>query len=241
MKVALVDDDEKQIEYLSKLISEELYHLGDRAFRIYKYRSGEEFLSQWETGKFDIVILDIYMSGLTGIEIAYKIREQDEHVVLAFCTSSNEYASESYDVGAKHYIRKPVTPDSISKMFRRLNIDIIEKTRIIKLPDGHNIVLRNILYTEYENHVITIYFNDKQTYRIRTSQTELESLLMPNGYFCSPYKGITVNFYAIKEMTDSEIILIDDSILPLTRRKTKEVKEAYKKFKFEQMRKEVGA
>lgn len=157
MKVALVDDDYEQLEYLSKLVSNELSHLGDTLFKITKYKSGEDFLDNWEIGKFDLVILDIYMGKLTGIEVAYKIREQDEHVILAFCTSSNEYASESYDVGAKHYIRKPITPDSISKMFRRLNLDTIEKTRIVKLPDGHNVMIRNILYTEYENHVIIVY------------------------------------------------------------------------------------
>ena len=49
-----------------------------------------------------------------------------------------------------------------------------------------------------------------------------------------------MNFYAVKELSDSEIVLSDGTVLPVTRRKTKEVKEAYKKFKFEQMRKEVG-
>lgn len=241
MKVAIVDDDNDQLEYLSILVSNELSHLGDKLFRITKYQNGETFLENWEVGKFDLIILDIYMNKITGIDVAYKIREQDEHVILAFCTSSNEYASESYDVGAKHYIRKPVTAESISKMFHRLNLDTIEKTRIVRLPDGHNVMLRNILYTEYENHVITVYLKNEKPHKLRTSQTEIEALLLPHKFFCTPYKGITVNFYAVCEMTDNSIYLIDGTVLPLTRRKTKEVKEAFKKFKFDQIRKEVGA
>ncbi|MBP3322186.1 MAG: response regulator transcription factor [Clostridia bacterium] len=240
MRVAIVDDDCAMTAQLSDLISEELAHLGDRGFKITVFHSGEDFLASFEKGAFDLIFLDIFMKELTGIDVAYQIRKEDTQVMIAFCTSSNDYASESYDVGARHYLRKPITRESISKMFKRLDLDAIEKRRTVKLPDGNSVILRDILYTDYENHVITLHIKNRPPHRLRTSQTEIESLLLPYGFFCSPYKGITVNFYAVKELSDSEIVLSDGTVLPVTRRKTKDVKEAYKKFKFEQMRKEVG-
>lgn len=241
MRIALVDDDKTQTELLCGYISKELSALGDSAYKITSFSSGEEFLKEFKVGAYDLVVLDIFMDELTGIDVAYRIRTEDEHVLLAFCTSSNEYASESYDVGARHYLRKPITEESVSKMLRRLDLDMIEKTRIVKLPDGKNIMLRKILYTEYDNHTVTIYIQGEEKHRLRISQSSIESILMEHGHFHSPYKGITVNFYAVEALSDDSLKLTDGTVLPVTRRRQKEFKEAYTKFRLNCMRKEVGA
>lgn len=239
MKIAIVDDDENQIAYTSKLISNELLALGDLTYKIDTYHCGEDFLARWKPNLYDLVILDIFMGGMTGVDVAYKIREGDNHVILAFCTSSNEYASESYDVGAKHYLRKPITADSISKMFKKINFDNLEVLRSVHLPDGHNIILRSILYTEYDNHVVTVHIKNEPPHRLRISQSEIEALLLENDFFCSPYKGITMNFQNVKEISDTDATLVDGTRLPITRRKIKDVKEAYKKFKFNEARNKI--
>lgn len=236
-----MDDDDSQIELLKKYMVNELSSLGDRTYKISVFNSGEAFLSQWTAGAYDLVVLDIYMGELTGIEVAYRIRKEDEHVLLAFCTSSNEYASESYEVGARHYLRKPITAESVSKMFRRLDLDVIEKTRIVKLPNGKNVMLQKILYTEYKNHVVTVYVKGEEPHRLRISQGGIEELLGQFGHFHSPYKGITVNFYAIESTTDDSVCLTDGTVLPITRRREKEFMDAYNRFRFNLMRKEVGA
>ena len=50
------------------------------------------------------VFLDIYLKDWLGIDIARKIRETDREVYLVFCTSSNGFASESYEVNARDYL-----------------------------------------------------------------------------------------------------------------------------------------
>ena len=62
-------------------------------------------------------------------------------------------------------------------MFRRLNLDVLEKMKIVTLPDGHPILIFNILFTDYYNHVVTLYVKGEEPYRIRMSQAELEALL----------------------------------------------------------------
>ena len=240
MRIALVDDDIAQLELLSNLIANELSSLGDLTHSITEYHSGEDFISDWHPDKFDLIILDIFMGKLTGVDVAYEIRKSDEHVNIAFCTSSNEFASESFEVGAKYYLRKPITAESVSKIFSRLNLGAIENMKHIKLPDGHSIRLRSILYTEYANHVVTIFLDNEKPHRLRTSQTEIETLLCKSGDFISPYKGITVNLYAIETLTDSSITLKNGETLPLTRRKVKEVKDAYKLFRYRILRNEVN-
>ena len=109
MRIALIDDDRAQIEALSRLVLAEVSNSGYPASKIEAFDSGEAFLAKWQPGAYDIMILDIFMDGLSGVDVARKIREADDTVRLVFCTTSNEFASESYEVNAQYYLHKPVT------------------------------------------------------------------------------------------------------------------------------------
>ena len=228
MNIALVDDDQNQLELLYKVIAEELSLIPNT--RIKTFPSAEDFLAIWKAGGFDLIILDIFMSGMTGVELARTIRETDETVKLVFCTSSNEFASESYEVNAQYYLHKPITESSILAMLKRMNIDRIEESRKITLPGGDALAARNIIHTEYHNHIIYIYQKDGKVTKSRMSQSELEALLLPFGYFCSPSKGIIVNFHEVEDFSDNTLTVSSGAILPISRRKTKDVKDAFAKF-----------
>ena len=241
MRIALVDDEVSILEHLSELISKELSSIGDITHQIYTFSNGEEFLSQWHPGKYDLIILDIYMKehGLIGIDVAHKIRETDSTVRLAFCTTSNEFAAESYEVEARFYLQKPITEASVSKMFKRMNLERMELNRTVTLPNGQPVFLRKILYTEYSNHTVTIYLKDNTSLKLRLSQKEMEDILLPYGYFCNPNKGLIVNFYEVKRISEEMLILSNDEQLPVSRRKSKDIKNAYTKFQLKKMQKEV--
>ena len=242
MRVALVDDDQTHLTALYDLVDNELSSIGDSAHKITSFHNGEEFLAKWECGLYDLIILDIYMGAMTGIELAYKIRETDPQVLLAFCTTSNEFASESFEVGARHYLRKPITADGIHRMFGRLNLEEVEKNRITTLPDGYTVKLRNILYTDYSNHAVTVHIKREKPHRFRTSHTEVENHLMPHGYFYAPCKGIIVNFYEVKSYNeeDGSFLMSNGEVIPVVRRKQKDAKETYTNFIFQKMSKEVA-
>ena len=235
MNIALVDDDQNQLELLYKVIAEELSLIPNT--RIKTFPSAEDFLAIWKAGGFDLIILDIFMSGMTGVELARTIRETDETVKLAFCTSSNEFASESYEVNAQYYLHKPITESSILSMLKRMNIDRIEESRKITLPGGDALAAKNIIYTEYHNHIIFIYQKEGKVTKSRMSQSELEELLLPFGYFCSPSKGIIVNFHEVEDFSDTTLTVSSGALLPVSRRKTKDVKEAFAKFHIQEMMK----
>lgn len=239
MRIALIDDDNSHLMQLQEFISEELLSFGGNTHKIDTFCSGENFLSCWQTDKYDLIILDIYMEELTGIETARKIRETDDTVQLAFCTSSNEFASESYEVNARYYLQKPVTKSGIVQMFQRLNLETLELNRAITLPDGHPVHLRSILYTEYSNHTITVYMKDNSTYKFRFSQKEMEELLLPFGYFCNPNKGLIINFYEVTRLNEEMLVLSNQKQFPISRRKSKDIKDAYTKFCFKNMQKEI--
>ena len=100
MRIAIVDDDAQMRTRLRDCLND---LLGNSA-GIAAFPSGEDFLAGWEAGRFDVILLDIFMESLTGMDVARKIRETDGQVKLVFCTTSNEFASESYEVNACYYL-----------------------------------------------------------------------------------------------------------------------------------------
>lgn len=225
---------------MHELISAELCSMDQcTSHRIDTYRSGQIFLEHWKPGDYDIIILDIFMGIVNGVDVAKEIRNTDQDVKLVFCSRSNEFAAESYQVNAQYYLVKPATPGSISNMLKRLNLDMMKLTKTVALPDGHLVVERQIVYTEYYNHVVSIHLKDGEIYHLRANHSDVEELLAPCGFIYSPSKGILINFFEIKQLEDSSVTMSDGTVLPVSRRRSKEVVSAYTKFRFQKMRTEA--
>ena len=107
MKIAIVDDIKEYRESSGKAA---FMWAKDRkqAVTIKGYKSGESFLSALQTESFDIVFMDIYMEGLTGIEAAAKLREISMDTLLIFMTTSIDHMAEAFPCHAFDYIMKPV-------------------------------------------------------------------------------------------------------------------------------------
>ena len=156
MKIALVDDDPRALAQLEQYLTEQL----GRETEISHYGSGEALLADWRPGAFELVVLDIYMGGATGMEVARRLRAGDGQVRLAFATSSNDFASESYEVGACYYLRKPFRPEGVRAMLERLDLEALERSRRLRLPDGSQVVLRSIRYAASDGHRVTLHCKD---------------------------------------------------------------------------------
>lgn len=239
MKIAITDDNPQDLLKLSEMTQRGLATLGYYDNLIDTFPNAEKLLLAWTPGKYELILLDIYMDGMHGIDAARKIRERDKDVRLVFCTSGNDFASESYEVGAHYYLRKPVSEEGISKMLKRLEPEDCEFSRFITLPDGKNIFLRNILYTSYYNHIVTLHNKNDDTIKTRISQLELENLLCQNSCFHCCHKGIIVNFNEIAALNENVITLSNGENLFISRRREKEIQNAYALFLFERMRKEM--
>lgn len=114
MKIAIVDDLKLDAEQLSHLILSYMkeHRIPTAAPEIFP--NGETFLASFTVGSFDIVFLDIYMDGLSGMETAQKLRALDASCRIVFVTTSPDFAVDSYDVNAAFYLLKPVTMEHFS-------------------------------------------------------------------------------------------------------------------------------
>ncbi len=240
MKIALVDDEEFQLKMLADSMSASLAAMGFRNAAVAEFSSGEALLAEFERGKYDIIVLDIYMGGANGIDIARRIRALDAEVALAFCTSSNEFAAETYEVEAKFYLNKPISQEKIMTMLSRFNLASIERNRALTLPDGLRVPISGVLYTEYNNHRVTFHMLGIAPRTFYMTQGEAEDMLLPHKGFCVVTKGCIVNFAKVASIGANELIMQNGESIAVARRRFKEIENEYTRYRFERLNAEVS-
>ena len=105
------------------------------------------------------------------------------------------------------------------------------------LPDGATVALRSILYADYAAHCVTLHRQGGQCTVCRAAFAQVEALLCAYPYFFSPSKGIVVNFYEVAAQKGDTFQMSDGSVLPISRRRAREVLDAYSSFLFQRLRK----
>ena len=104
-RLLVADDEMIERAVLVQMLEEEL---GDQC-QIFQAENGREALEIYEKEKIQIAILDIEMPGITGIQAAQKIREQDKDCCIIFLTAFDEfsYAKKAITIKALDYLLKP--------------------------------------------------------------------------------------------------------------------------------------
>ncbi len=119
-KILLVDDEPDILEFME-------YNLKKEKYSVFTANNGKEALQVAKREKPDLIILDIMMPEMDGIETCRSLREMPEfrNTLIAFLTARNEDYSQvaGFDVGADDYITKPIKPrvliSRINALFRR--------------------------------------------------------------------------------------------------------------------------
>jgi DNA-binding NarL/FixJ family response regulator len=170
MYITIVDDLKSESEKIQDVLLE-YSQIKNIHFEIFNYKSGEDFIADFERGKFGIVFMDIYMNGMTGIEAAMKMREIDNRCILIFLTTSTEHMSDAFACRALDYIQKPLDKTRTLKAVSDA-LDIFP----CKLPELALRISRmdiRILYDDFvsavsNNHTVEITDRQCNVYKPRT-------------------------------------------------------------------------
>ena len=140
--------------------------------------------------------LKVFNSSLEALELAKKIREKDEKVIIIFCSNLAQFALKGYEVGAFDYIVKPFDYSNIAhRLNRALNVDFHRQSEkiILKVASSENIVIDqdSIIYIEKERNYL-VFHTAKEAYWVRGSLQEYEKIL-PRDSFSYSKKGVYVN------------------------------------------------
>lgn len=115
MNVLIVDDEPLARERLARLLTE----LGGYRVLEPMASNGEEALLLVESLRPDVVLLDIRMPGLDGLQVAAKLCEREAPPAVIFCTAHDEFALEAFDVSAVGYLVKPVRSEALASALKK--------------------------------------------------------------------------------------------------------------------------
>ena len=204
-RIAVVDDLEEERAGLGAFLRR---YADERKLQltVCAFEDGESFLRSYENN-FEIVLMDIEMQGIDGMETARRLRERDEKVCLLFVTYMANYAVEGYSVRALDFLVKPVSYENFGmKMDRALTAaDRARKKEIIvSAAEGDRRVrLDELYYVEVMNHTL-LYHTKDGTLSVRGSIRDCEERLTPYD-FARCNKSYLVNMNYVTEIRRSEI------------------------------------
>lgn len=156
MRIAIVEDEAEQWEQLRSYIQQYASEI-DQTFEVITFSNGVDLLKDY-TPQYDIILLDIEMPGLNGMEAAERLRSMDSDVVLMFVTNMAQYAINGYAVGALDFVLKPVNYYTFTVRFARA----IQRARqrengqiLLTLPDCvRRLDTQQIYYVEVQNRML---------------------------------------------------------------------------------------
>ncbi len=184
MHIAIVEDDEsirKQLTaYISKYFEEELTRC-----RLSVFTDGDEILEDFRAD-YDLILLDIQMKRLNGMETAERIRQLDQDVYLVFVTNLANYAIKGYAVQAFDFVLKPINYMMLKQLLQRVDKLVSSRQRrYITLPTDLGLTridVNQIHNVETDKHFLIIK-TDLGEYRMRETMKNMEDVLGKFGFF----------------------------------------------------------
>jgi len=126
LNIAILEDCSIQAEVILELLTEYLKKRLDIKWNVKSFSSGEELFDSIEAGDvYNLLLLDILMPGLNGMELARLIKKQDDGAKIIFLTATKDYAIEAFRIFADYYLVKPVK----RKEFYPVLDKVIKKTK----------------------------------------------------------------------------------------------------------------
>ncbi len=225
IRTLIADDDTGMRLLLKKLVERsEGYELAGEA------ENGEQLLRLYESEKPDMVILDVEMPVMTGIECARAIQDQNPRTLIIFVTAHEQYMSDAFSVYAFDYLLKPFRMERAEETLKLARMRLTEPVACPPLkatpastenapnkavPAPARLMLRHregvsfidldqILLVQREERATVLYTKDDQRYVTSDTMGELAARL-PESTFFRSHKSYIVNLNHI------------DSIMPYGR------------------------
>lgn len=220
--VAVCDDSKSMVEAMRENLEEygkETAH----ELRIFTFSSGEELLENYNC-KYDILFLDIKMTGMNGLQVAEKIRKQDKTVIIIFLTSLIQHALDGYKVNAANYIIKPIKKKRLTMEMDHWIGEMVQREEpfiTVHNDSGtYKILLKTISYIETFNRNIMIH-STQGNILCYWKLKEMERKISQYG-FSRNHSSFLVNLFYVENIEKSDVKLSTGELLPIGKSKKKE-------------------
>ena len=226
-KIAICDDSKADTEYIASLVTN-WANSSVNIVAVETFPSAEAFLFRYDDDKsYDILLLDIEMGCINGVQLAKKIRTNNSIIQIIFITGYSDFIAEGYEVSALHYLMKPVLEDKLSPVLDKAvkALGKTEKSVILTISgEAMRVPFGDIICFEAFAHscaATTI----TEKFEVKSSISDIEKLL-GNG-FIRCHRSYIVGLKYIKSISKTEITLDCGAKVPLSRSNYNAVNQAF--------------
>ena len=240
MNIAIIDDMQADRLWLeqSLLRYDRIHQLG---ISLSHFDSGDAFLQAYQPFKYAVIFLDIYMNGISGIEVANRIRETDEDVILVFLTISMVHYAEAFSVFASSYLNKSCSEEQLLRTLNHIFHIKLESEKYFTFSfNRKNYALRSsdIVFLETSGNYLSITDRNGNKYQTRMTFSAAHSHF--DERFLILMKGILVNMEYIIQISDRQCLLLGGTVLPVHVKNQKNLRERWLNYKFAKIRKDTA-
>lgn len=229
VKIAVCDDEFQFLDAFCPLI-EQWTKNHDIPLTLYKFTNGDDLITAHNSECMDLIILDVIMSPLNGMDTARELRRNDHLVPLIFLSSSSEFAVDSYEVKAFYYLIKPVDSEKLFPILDEFlrTCQRLKSVYIAPTADGFcKIAIADVEYLEAQNKRVLVCLSDGRRIEIRELFSKCEEVFSPKNGFCRCHRSYIVNLNYMNQFSKTWILTRHNFKIPISRNGYTAFKEAY--------------
>lgn len=219
MKIALCDDELKILEEIASFIKKEF-----PGNQIKTFSSGQAFLDDGD--KPDLLLLDIDMPGLNGMELAAALASEKSQTLIVFVTAHDELVYDSFKYHPFAFVRKKYLLEELTSVLNDCKKEIESRNKHFIFQSSSqtvNLALIDIIYFEGQANYLAIHTSNG-IYKMRSTMAAVEEELKSSG-FLRIHKGFLINLEHIRILKTEELEMDNGVVLPIGKSYSEEAKK----------------
>lgn len=238
MLIYICDDQPEELSTIQLCLTKAAEELSI-ACTVKSCLSGEALIHMVEEGALpSLVVLDVYMEGIGGIETGRLLRSFSPNLPLAFLTTSRDFAVDAFELNALHYMVKPVTAKKARTLLERLPVHPGNSVKMLELPDQGGTVrfpVAEIIKIISKSRGVELHFLGRSAVWLPCPFREVEAQLSENLDFLLLGRGCMVDLNQVQGIDYDVCCLKNGERLPISRRERLNVQRRYSDFLFRRL------
>ena len=223
LHVAVCDDERTALQELAEEVRRWAEAEGE-ACSVETFASADAFWFVWEERKdLEVLLLDIEMPGMDGMELARRLRQAGEPIGIIFVTGNPDFALEGYDLEAVSYVMKPVRRERLHAALSRARERMARRAAVLLPLSGgelERLYIADICCLESDGHASIVWKKDgtKLVSKMGTQQLEQELENCSDAFF-KPHRSYFINLAHVERIGKKDVRMGNQLLVPIARGK----------------------
>ena len=231
-RIAICDDEKTEIVKTQEMLNNYRKAHPELDFEISIFENADKLLLKAQEGyEPDLILMDIYMDGKTGIEATEELHEMGAKCRVLFLTTSENHALEAYQVDAIQYLVKPVSEAKLfSLLDKQIEVLDYEKQKYVILETDnrtYRVMVRDIVYCESQRKKQYLYMMDGTHLCAHMPMTRLEKIFQPYTEIIRIGKWYIINISHVESLNRQAVQMDNGQKLYLPRGAYQSLRKQY--------------